>query len=299
MAMSDISLTAGMRSNLLNLQSTSNLLDRTQTRLSTGKRVNSALDDPVSFFTAQTHSNRATDLAAKKDAMSEAIQVVKAADKGIKAMTSLISQAKSIASSAATATDLDALAVQFNEILSQIGELALDSGYGGINLVGGLDTDGGGTMAAQTLTVEFDEDGDSTLEVTGFLAEYTATTGLELTPAGDDGTNTITVADLATDGSATVADFTGTDGAIDKLDDVLSQLRTESVTMSSNLSIISTRQEFTTDLINTLQEGADNLTAADMNEEGANMLMLQTRQQLGTTALSLSAQAAQSVLRLF
>jgi len=52
-------------------------------------------------------------------------------------------------------------------------------------------------------------------------------------------------------------------------------------------------------MINTLTQGADKLTAADMNEEGANMLMLQTRQSLGTTALSLSAQAAQSVLRLF
>ena len=52
-------------------------------------------------------------------------------------------------------------------------------------------------------------------------------------------------------------------------------------------------------MMNVLTQGSDSLTLADMNEEGANMLMLQTRQSLGTTALSLSAQAAQSVLKLF
>jgi flagellin-like hook-associated protein FlgL len=65
------------------------------------------------------------------------------------------------------------------------------------------------------------------------------------------------------------------------------------------MSVITIRQEFTTNMISTLQTGADKLTLADMNEEGANMLMLQTRQQLATTALSLASQAAQSVMRLF
>jgi len=62
---------------------------------------------------------------------------------------------------------------------------------------------------------------------------------------------------------------------------------------------VNTRMEFTSQMINTLTGGADKLTLADMNEEGANLLMLQTRQALSTTALSLSSQAAQSVLRLF
>jgi flagellin len=83
------------------------------------------------------------------------------------------------------------------------------------------------------------------------------------------------------------------------LDDALSTLRQESSQMSGNLSIITVRQEFSTNMIDTLTDGADKLTLADANEEGANMLMLQTRQSLSTTALSLSAQAAQSVLRLF
>jgi len=65
------------------------------------------------------------------------------------------------------------------------------------------------------------------------------------------------------------------------------------------LSTISVRQDFTDKMINTLEDGAANLTNADLNEEGANMLMLQTRQALGTTSLSLASQAAQSVLRRF
>ena len=76
-------------------------------------------------------------------------------------------------------------------------------------------------------------------------------------------------------------------------------LRSESSKLSGNLSIITVRQDFSTNMINTLTEGSDKLTLADANEEGANMLMLQTRQSLSTTALSMSAQAAQSVLRLF
>ncbi|OPY12170.1 MAG: flagellin [Syntrophus sp. PtaB.Bin138] len=87
--------------------------------------------------------------------------------------------------------------------------------------------------------------------------------------------------------------------SLDELDDALSTLAMNSSKLSSNLSIITTREDFSTNMVNTLTEGADKLTLADTNEEGANMLMLQTRQSLATTALSLSAQAAQSVLKLF
>ena len=89
------------------------------------------------------------------------------------------------------------------------------------------------------------------------------------------------------------------DAVITKLDTALSSLRTQASKFGSNLSTVQTRQDFTKNLINTLQTGADNLVLADTNEEGANLLALQTRQQLSTTALSLSAQADQAVLRLF
>jgi flagellin-like hook-associated protein FlgL len=92
---------------------------------------------------------------------------------------------------------------------------------------------------------------------------------------------------------------TAIEANISALDAAKSTLRTESSKLSNNLSIITARQEFTEAMINVLKDGSADLTNADMNEEGANMLMLQTRQALGTTSLSLASQAAQSVLRLF
>ena len=84
-----IALTAGMRSNLLSLQSVDSMMQTTQNRLSTGKRVNSALDDPVNFFKAQDNYNRANDLAAKKDGMGEAIKIIETANAGIEKMEDL------------------------------------------------------------------------------------------------------------------------------------------------------------------------------------------------------------------
>ena len=83
------------------------------------------------------------------------------------------------------------------------------------------------------------------------------------------------------------------------LDAARDALRIDSTKLSNQLSTISIREDFTTQMMNTLEDGAANLTNADLNEEGANLLMLQTRQSLGTTSLSLASQAAQSVLRLF
>src|SRR5215207_4555576 len=87
---SNITLSAGVRSNLLNLQSTAALKDLTQSRLSTGKKVNSALDNPSNFFTAASLSSRSSDLSSLLDGISNGIQTLKAADNGIKSITSSI-----------------------------------------------------------------------------------------------------------------------------------------------------------------------------------------------------------------
>lgn len=271
MAINDISLTSGMRSNLLQLQSTSTLIDRTQERLSTGKKVNSALDNPTNFFAAQAHVNRANDFSVRKDGMSEGIQTVKASDAGISSISSLVDAAKGLASAAlgtASTTDRSAFSVQFATLRSQIDTLASDSGYRGTNL-----------LTAQNLTVNFNEDASAKLTVTGFNA---TSTGLTIDAAANAWANTTDIQDAQNDlGSAST------------------ELRKQSKNLSNNLNIITTRNDFTDKMISTLQTGSDNLTLADMNEEGANMLMLQTQQSLGVTALSMSSQAAQSVLRLF
>lgn len=102
--MSDITLTASIRSNLLSLQNASKLLDITSERLSTGKKVNSALDNPSSFFAARGLNNRATDLGARKDGLGQAISLLTATDKSINSLTKLVEQAKATAQSAEEAS---------------------------------------------------------------------------------------------------------------------------------------------------------------------------------------------------
>ena len=384
--MSDISLTASMRSNLLSLQNTQSLMDMTQERLSTGKKVNSAIDNPSSYYTAQSLTNRASDLDALLDSMGQAVQTIQAANEGIESITSFVEQAKAIANSArdttvveklssnemagqatgtfmakdteisvkigdktysykldakidyagaaatthlttligklngatgglqdalndanltfavegnsivlkAADTDVavdktvisvsgggleisgtinpnarDTYVEQFNSILTQIDQLASDASYKGVNLLKGDD-----------LKVVFNEDRSSFLEIEGDNAD---SAGLELSEVAAGGWNSIDALE----------------GSITSIESAINELRDMATKFGNNYSIVETRQEFTENLINVLEEGADDLTLADMNEESANMLALQTRQQLATNSLSLASQAAQSVLSLF
>jgi flagellin-like hook-associated protein FlgL len=98
--MSDIVLSGGVRQNLLALQTTSHLMSVTQNRLATGKKVNSALDNPGSFFTSQALNNRASDLNALLDSIGQAQQTLRAADAGLTSLTKLVESAKSIAKQA-------------------------------------------------------------------------------------------------------------------------------------------------------------------------------------------------------
>lgn len=283
MATNSITLTSGMRANLVNLQKTNDLMELTQKRLSSGKKVNTALDDPVSYFTALEHTQRAGDLAARKDEMSESIQLVKAADAGIESIRNLIAAAKSLATSALsgeTTADINTLMSQYHQVLAQIDTIADDSGYKGVNLLDSSNV---------THQVKFDELGVSNLTMTGFDA---SSTGSTLTLMSFTTAN----AWVSAGGTADKAEI---NSAISRLDSATRALRTESSKLANNLSIITARQDFTQNMINVLKDGAGSLTNADMNEEGANMLMLQTRQSLGTTSLSLASQAAQAVLRLF
>lgn len=284
MALNTINLTAGMRANLFSLQKTAKDMEVTQNRLSTGLKVNTALDDPLNFFAAQGHRTRAGDLASRKDGMSEAIQTIKAANNGIEGITNLIAQARSLAQSALSASGSDALEFsnQFGEVLNQINTMAEDSGYKGVNL-----------LQEGVLTVQFaPSSGDSVLGVQGFGGTDTPFTVIDATAVTSGGWTTGTGDTIAV--SSTVIQT-----AIQGLEDATDELRVEAKKLSSNLSIITAREDFTSKMVNTLEDGAAKLTEADMNEEGANMLMLQTRQALGTTSLSLASQAAQSVLRLF
>jgi flagellin len=272
--MSDIVLTAGVRSNLLQLQKTADLITDTQTKLATGKRVNSALDNPINYFTAQGLTNRASDLSSLLDSMSSGISTINAANNGITSITKLVQSAQALISQAQQTTDptvRSGLASQYDAILGQIGTLAHDSGFNGINL---LDSSN-----SANLTVTLNETGSSSVTINA--VDFTAG-GLALN-------NSVNAWGGTTDISQAGTELTA----------ALTTLRSQAQSFGSQLSTVQVRQDFTKAMINTLQTGADGLTLADSNEEGANLLALQTRQQLSTTALSLASQASQAVLRLF
>jgi flagellin len=485
---SNITLSSSVRQNLLSLQSTADLMSLTQNRLATGKKVNSALDNPGNFFTSQALNNRASDLNSLLDSIGQAQQTLKAADQGITSLTKLVESAKSIAKqaqqAAAPATTY-ALAVTGNAAIaddeavatgtvgsitgaSTLASLGIADGdtitisdgtntvthtvttaatedvddvitslNGGaatwtvaVNGSGNLEVTAddnadtltiSGTGAASafgttttssltnatigaltgTLTVQVGSDTAQTIQfgsgnvetradlvtalgaLTGVTASIngsdqisitstsadditiggtdaasffaganvganspTATVGTPSTTranlqtqyndllsqidslAGDasynginllngddlkvvfneDSTSSLTISGVTFDSAGlgldalSASEFqsnSGIDAVITGLDGALTSLRSQASKFGSNLSTVQTRQDFTKNMINTLQTGADSLVLADTNEEGANLLALQTRQQLSTTALSLSAQADQAVLRLF
>lgn len=380
--MGDIVLSSALRSNLTSLQNTASLLSQTQERLSTGLKVNSAIDNPTSFFTAAGLNNRASDLSALSDNIGQAVDTLKAADDGIQAITKLVENLKSTASTALTTkvtassatstnstafaatavigtagggvvgisagneftvqvgtaaavtatvgstisatvaaidaltgvsasltaegkikvegdsgedlkiTDTDGTAANvlgiegtatngvnrnqavadFNTLRTQIDQLAADSSFKGVNLL----------QTGNDLTVNFNEDQSSSLTIASKLLD-TSSSGLNISEATKSGFSS----------DSTV------EAALSSLDAAVSTLRQQAASFGNNLSIVENRQDFTSNLINTLETGAGKLTLADTNVEGANLLALQTRQSLGTTTLSLASQADQNVLRLF
>jgi len=358
-------------------------MDMTQTRLSTGRKVNSALDDPNAFFAAQGLSNRGNDLSRLMDSMGQAIQTLKAADNGIESLTTLVEQAQATAQTArdesslaarvtgddiadADATDLtttagsstfatadaftltagtgntvtytaasgDSLAdvaaainaseyfeasvvegsaagqsaikvkttngedlavsddantaaaalgivdttaasapdnqaqleADYDKLRTQIDEMVQDTGYRGTNLLKGDD-----------LSIQFNEDNSSKLDVTGKTYD-------------SDGLG-INAADFSSK--------TNIETNLSELTAGLEELRSGARSFGNNLATVQNRENFTEQTVNTLQEGADKLTLADMNEESAKMLSLQTTQTLGITSLSLASQAQQGIMRLF
>jgi flagellin len=164
------------------------------------------------------------------------------------------------------------LITQFNQLRSQLDKLADDASFNGINLLHG-----------DTLKLTFNE---------------TNTSSISIVSQDANGINS-SVLGIGTADATEFSDNSALDTRSDALSNALTSLRSQSSAFGSNLSIVQNRQDFTKNMINTLQTGSDNLVLADTNEEAANLLALQTRQQLSTTALSLANQSAQAVLRLF
>ena len=275
--MADVTLSAAIRTNLLSLSNTTDLIDTTQKRLSTGLKVASPIDDATAFFESRSLSDRAVDLDGRKSEIDQAISSVSTALEAIEAVDSVLRQIKGLAIQAksATGTQLASIVSQFNELRTQITNLANDSEFQGLNLV---------NSTANSLTVNFSTSTSSTLTISGVDIRV------------DQGS---TVTGLTVAAAANFSLTSNIDAALSQVDADITTLRGNASTLGSNVALLQTRLDFTSSYVNVLEEGAGKLTLADLNEEGANLVALQTRQQLGIQALAFAGQTEQSVLALF
>ncbi len=391
--MSDVTLTAAVRQNLLSLQSTADLISRTQNRLSTGLKVAKAVDDPVNFFQAKGLTDRAADFDEKKTLIDQGISTVTAATDAITGIENLVAQLKGLANnakSATTTTEINNIVTQFNELRTQIDLLATDASYQGLNLVAGtgstlsvyfsnetssvlsvlssdvrssndglaitkisaLDTSAkmalhslahsvgslkkseaftmtvAGTSthtlaAADTFSANIGTQAFTVVVLTSASGNASTTNYEAYMTAGDysvGGTVVFTLETAGTSGGTKKANLSSSsesasetaairiigvgtsdelNARVQNLDSALTTLRSRAKVLGANVAILNTRLDFTKDYVNTLTAGAGKLTLADLNAEGANLLALQTRQQLGVQSLAFAGQSEQSILGLF
>ena len=268
MPQASIVLSLSTRSNLLSLQETVSLIGRTQQRLSTGLKVNSPIDNASNFFNAASLRFRGSDFAGAKDNIGQAINTVKSGLDGLNAVTDVLNQMSALAQQVLSGQgSASALNTQFNELRTQLDNIVSDSSYQGVNLISN----------SNTLKINFNETAAAEQTITGTT---NTSSGLVLN------TQSISNASVASD-------------AIVSLATALSSVRTRSTTLGSNASFLQVRLDFNSKYINDLLEGADKLTLADSNEEAAGLTALQTRQEIGVSALALAAQSERSILALF
>ena len=296
--MGDITLSTATRTNLLSLQRTTRSIGRTQERLATGLKVNSAIDDALAFFKARNLNARAGDLSSIKDEIMNGISVLKATVQGLESIESTLKQMKALAQSAISSPESSTrskLASQFNELRSQVDNLMEDSSFNGVNLLKN------GTSpflsTSDNMTVRFNERTDPSainqLVVSGLkTADFNSILARSALATGTAGTTTVW-------GQTGTAAITAINRAIRAIDSALITVRASAQTFGTQSSMLEIRRQFTENIVNTLRGGAADLVNADLNEESANLLSLQTRQQLGTISLGIAQQSEQSVLRLF
>ena len=212
--MSDITLTSSIRSNLLSLQNASKLLDTTSERLSTGKKVNSALDNPSSFFTARGLTNRAADLTGRKDGLGQAISLLQATDKSISSITTLVDQAKATAQAADEAstagiTSLTTAAASFVGVgetgVASLSTEAIAATTLNSNLISINGTDGVVVNAASTLS---EMTGTGVVDASTIIFTVQISEG-QANPIAAAGTSTITGASTMTQTVTALNGLTG------------------------------------------------------------------------------------------
>ena len=273
MSIGSVSLSASARANLTALSDTASLLANTQEALSSGKSVNSAVDNASAFFASQNFLNRAGQLSSVKNSLATSLQTVSSTTNSISDVTDVVNQLTGVVTQAlgtTSSTTRSGLATQFNALLTQLDELVNDASFNGTNLL---------NSTASTLIVYFNENNTTSLTLSG----------VNITSAG------LSIA-AATNAFADTGSIQTSQSL---LLTALSTLNTDAANFGGNATLIQTRQDFTTNLINSLQTASDNLVLADTNTEGANLQALQAQDQLGIVSLGVSGTLEQAILKLF
>jgi flagellin-like hook-associated protein FlgL len=303
--MAEITLSSAVRANLLSLQQTTSLIDRTQGRLATGLAIASPVDDAVKYFQAKSLSDRAKDLNERKSNIDQGISTLDTALKAANSIESLTKQMKGIVDSARSGDQSQRYEYnkQLKELAFQIEKLVNDASYQGLNLL---------STTASKLSVRFSDKTDSKLNVDGVDFQssgfYMASSGTAFQIVNASAAEFVTsflgfhyeLSAYQFSDTTWLASFNAAaDIAVTRLDKTISNLQAKAAALANNVAILQVRSDFTKEYMNTLNSGAGKLTVADLNEEGANLLALQTRQALGIQALSFAGQAEQSILGLF
>ena len=276
MPLNSVNTNAGALVALQNLQATNKDLDTVQSRINTGKKVNSAKDNGAIWAIAQGQRGEISALGAVKDSLARGQSAVDVGLAAGESISDLLIQLKEKAlagtDKSLTTSARNALNEDFKSIRDQIGTVVTNAKFNGVNLLDGSTGTGGYKALSNTA--------GSTIKIAG---ENLSLSGAVVTLAKTEVINTGT---LATNALAKV------EASINNVSASLARLGTGSKSLE-------THQTFVGKLSDALEVGVGNLVDADLAKESARLQSLQTKQQLGVQALSIANSSTSVLLGLF
>lgn len=281
MSFFDVNLGSSSRGILFAMQEANKAIELGQERISTGKKINSAADDPVKFFTANTLENNAFDFIKVKDTVSQAIKTLETTNNALSSIkNTLDSMQGSINSARGTSdgTTLETLSKNYTRLMNQVTNLANDGSYNGRNFIATSGAGTGGATYDLTLYFGINSSTPSTYTIAA-IGTSAASLGLDSAAASWQASTNI-------------------DAAQSLLNSALATVRSSIQTFGTHINMLKIREDFTNKHVSALKEGAASLVEADVNEEGAKLQALKMQQYIGLSNLGFSGQLQQGVLKL-
>ena len=313
--MSSILLSGGLRSSVNSLTDIGKQIETSNTRLSTGKKVNNALDNAGTYFLAKGFETESGNLKALLDNQNLALSTVSKATDVISQVTKLIQSVQALAKQAQSlvntdATNRDALGTQIQGLLNQVDSITRDSSFNGSAIFGSGSGATTGTALSVVTNTAATAAAQTKVSVNAVDLSVNSAAGLNLSIAGNGFTFTVPALNATitegTDGTKYAAgNFTAAAGdtklaaLVTGATAALVSLNVKGAAVATAGTILQVRQSFTTNTARTNQSANESLILADLNEEGAALTSLQTRQSFAVTSLQLAGQADKAILRLF